>query len=52
MEQFYRFDRDYNFNYVKHFYKIKEEINYDSNVNSDVLVNNFLKKKKEESTNK
>ena len=51
MEQFYLFDRDYNFNYVKNSKKIKE-ISYDRLVDSDLLVNNFLKKKKEEKPNK
>mgnify|MGYP003988872079 CR=1 FL=1 len=43
MEQFYRFDRDYNFNYVKNLSKLKKET-YELNITSDTLVKNFLKK--------
>ena len=51
MEQFYLFDRDYNFNYVKQI-KENKKISYNKNVTSSDLVDNFLKKKKEEESNK
>ena len=50
MEQFYLFDRDYNFNYVK---QVKEKkISYGKNVNLTILVDNFLKEKKEKEPKK
>ena len=56
MEKFYRFDRDYNFNYVQCYKDAlalkKKENSYNSDETSESLVKQFLKKKQKEESNK
>lgn len=55
MEQFYRFDRDYNFNYILEYKKsqqLKEKLFYNKNIGSDTLIKHFLKKENKEQSNK
>ena len=55
MEQFYRFDRDYNFNYLKNYkdtIELKKDKIYNYDYTTENLVKDFLKKQDKEKKNK